>query len=94
MWVKMSQISAFLSGNALGVIMRESITFLVEIAKRYMCHESDRVPQEASLLPDKALADDLITAYFTHIILATSYLTRRSSWRSTRTTILPTHRHF
>lgn len=38
-----------------------------EIAKKYMRHESDRVPQEAFMLPDKALADELVTAYFTHV---------------------------
>jgi transcriptional regulatory protein AMDR len=38
-----------------------------EIAKKYMRHESDRVPQEAFLLPDKALADELVIAYFTHV---------------------------
>ena len=38
-----------------------------EIAKKYMCHESDRVPQEAFMLPDKALADELITEYFAHV---------------------------
>jgi len=38
-----------------------------EIAKKYMRHESDHVPQEAFMLPDKALADELITAYFTHV---------------------------
>jgi transcriptional regulatory protein AMDR len=37
------------------------------IAKKYLRHESDRVPQEAFMLPDKALADELITAYFTHV---------------------------
>jgi len=38
-----------------------------EIAKKYMQHESDRVPQEAFMLPDKALADELIAAYFTYV---------------------------
>jgi transcriptional regulatory protein AMDR len=38
-----------------------------EIAKKYMSHESDRVPQDAFMLPDKALADELITEYFTHV---------------------------
>lgn len=38
-----------------------------EIAKKYMHHEPDRVPQEAFMLPDKALADELITAYFSHV---------------------------
>jgi transcriptional regulatory protein AMDR len=38
-----------------------------EIAKKYMRHESDRVSQEAFMLPDKALADELITAYFAHV---------------------------
>lgn len=38
-----------------------------EIARKYMRHESDRVLQEAFVLPDKALADELITAYFTYV---------------------------
>lgn len=38
-----------------------------EIAKKYMRHESDRVHQEAFMLPDKALADELVTAYFTYV---------------------------
>ncbi len=38
-----------------------------EIARRYMLHESDRVLPEAFILPEKALADELITAYFAHV---------------------------
>ncbi|CZR66979.1 related to Acetamidase regulatory protein [Phialocephala subalpina] len=38
-----------------------------EIARQYITHEPDRMPREAFILPDQALADELVEAYFTHI---------------------------
>ncbi|KAF8850792.1 hypothetical protein BDZ45DRAFT_808874 [Acephala macrosclerotiorum] len=38
-----------------------------EIARQYITHEPDRMPREATFLPDQALADEFVEAYFTHI---------------------------
>ncbi|KUJ17148.1 uncharacterized protein LY89DRAFT_616929 [Mollisia scopiformis] len=38
-----------------------------QIARQYITHEPDRMPREAFILPDQALADELVEAYFTHI---------------------------
>jgi len=38
-----------------------------EIARQYITHEPERLPREAFILPDQALADELVQVYFTHI---------------------------
>lgn len=40
-----------------------------EIASRFNPHTSDRIPQEAFILPEHTLADILVEAYFTHVNL-------------------------
>lgn len=37
------------------------------LARRYTCHEPDRLPVEAFQLPAKAVVDILLEAYFTHV---------------------------
>ena len=38
-----------------------------EIARQHITHEPERMPREAFILPDTALADELVEEYFTHI---------------------------
>ena len=38
-----------------------------EIVRQYLTHEPERIPREAFILPDQALADELVQAYFTHV---------------------------
>lgn len=38
-----------------------------EIASRFNPHQSDRIPREAFILPEPALADQLVETYFTHV---------------------------
>jgi transcriptional regulatory protein AMDR len=38
-----------------------------QIAKKYIQYEPERIPQEAFTLPDRALADELVNAYFVHV---------------------------
>jgi transcriptional regulatory protein AMDR len=38
-----------------------------EIARQYITHEPERMPREAFVLPEKAIADELVEAYFTKI---------------------------
>jgi transcriptional regulatory protein AMDR len=38
-----------------------------EISRPYMRQRYDHVPREAFILPDQALADELVNAYFTHV---------------------------
>ncbi|KAJ4420402.1 hypothetical protein N0V82_004391 [Gnomoniopsis sp. IMI 355080] len=37
------------------------------VARRYTCHEPDRLPIEAFQLPTKSVVDALLDAYFTHV---------------------------
>jgi transcriptional regulatory protein AMDR len=38
-----------------------------EIASQFNTHKGERIPREAFMLPDHALPDQLVEAYFTHI---------------------------
>lgn len=38
-----------------------------DVAGRFITHEPEQIPREAIVLPDRALADELVKAYFTHV---------------------------